>query len=274
MDASSTYFANTAVNVSTFRQASNNVPFFSDFSIAVLNFNDLKNTWNNDSKVLDEFINTPSDENKINDTAVTLNSTAGFGPISQNLAPGNYFIWVTRGVDPKEIISWNLIKVMPFSSSIIIGDGTDTAIQGQNLNVNITINSSAPAENYTYVSSIINRSDFSDNLGDINITWSSGQTLAQATRVNGTVINNSNGLTDIIPRSNTTRFTNNLFSANLTLKTGTLPAGSYLVNTVVFNNTNLSVAFNQSSITLITLTSITVSPSIFQRLWAATEPRF
>lgn len=258
VEASSTYFANAPVNISTFKQASDNIPFFSDFSIAFLNFDDLKNTWNNDSKVLDGLVNTASDENKINETQVTLDVNGKSGTLSQNLAPGNYFIWVTRGVNPKEIITWNIINVMPFNSSVAVGDGSGTAIPGHDLNVSIVLDSSAPAENYTYITSIINRSDYADNLGNININWSSTQTLANATMVNGIPLDTANGLTDIIPRSNTTRATTGLTSAVLTLKVGALPAGSYFVHTAVFNSTNRLVGFNQSPLTLTPMNTIIV----------------
>ncbi|MEQ9731559.1 MAG: PGF-pre-PGF domain-containing protein [Candidatus Methanoperedens sp.] len=260
IDASSS-FANTVVNVSTFKQVSYSIPFFSDFSIAVINFDDLKDTWNNNSKLFDEFLTTAKDENEINVTTVPLNSAGDFGPINQDLKPGNYLIMVTNGTNPKKIISWNGVKVMPFNSSFAVGDGTGAAAQGHDLNVTITLNSSAPIEKYTYVTSIINRTDFNDNVGKINITCSSCLTLAQAATINGTILNNANGLRDIIPRSNTTRTTVNSISAVLTLKTGTLPAGSYLVNTVVFNSTNLSVAFNQSSITLVPTATPTPTPT-------------
>ncbi len=254
VDASNS-FANTAVNISTFKQVSNNVPFFSDFSIALLNFNDLKNTWNNDTKVLDELITTINNENKINETNVTLNAFGDSSTLSQNLAPGNYLILVTKGTDPKEIITWNIVKVMPFTSTIVVGDGSGAAGQGMDLNVSISL--SGPLDNYTYITSIINRSDYADKIGNVNISWNQSGSLANSTRVNGTLISTANSITDIIPRSNTTRTTINSTTANLTLKTGSLPNGSYLVHTVVFNSTNFSVAFDQ---TLLTLNPSTTTP--------------
>lgn len=254
VDASDS-FAGVQVNVSTFKQVSNNVPFFSDLSVALLDFSDLKNTWNNDTKILDEFITAVNNENKINEIMVTLNSGGDYGPLSQNLVPGNYLILVTKGSDPREIITWNIIKVMPFSSSIVVGDGTGTAAPGSDFNVNISLSSSAPEESYTYITSIINRSDYADNLGKINITWDSSQTLAQATRINGIVMNDASALTDIIPRSSTTRTTASSKSAGLTLNTAALPAGSYLVHTMAFNSTNLMVAFDQRLLTLSSATT-------------------
>src|SRR5574341_1844360 len=120
-------FANTAVNISTYRQVSGNIPFFSDFSIALLNFDDLKNTWNNDTEVLDEFITAASDENIINETSVTLDASGNYGTLSQNLAAGNYLILVTTGTDPKSIITWNIVKVVPFGSTVTVGNGSGTA---------------------------------------------------------------------------------------------------------------------------------------------------
>ncbi len=250
VDASSLYFANKKVNVSTFKQGSSNVPFFSDLSFAVLNFNDLKNTWNNDTKVLDEFISALDDTNNISETSVTLDPSGNYGPITQNLGPGNYLVMVTRGDDPREIITFNNIQVLPFNSSINIGDGSGNAPQGMDLQVSISLPPSAPIENYTYITSIINRSDYANNLGDINITWGSDQTLAQATSVNGVVLDNASALIDIIPYSSTAKITTDSKSANLALNTGALLAGRYLVHTVVFNGTNLSVAFDQSLVTL------------------------
>ncbi|MCZ7381912.1 MAG: right-handed parallel beta-helix repeat-containing protein, partial [Candidatus Methanoperedens sp.] len=252
VDASNT-FANMVVNVSTYKQVSGSVPFFSDHSTTLLNnIDDLKNLWNNNSKVLDEFLSIVDDVSRINETTVTLDSNGDSGQLSQNLAPGRYLIMVTNGTDPKKIIAWNVIIVIPFSSSIIIGDGTGNATQGTDLIVNVSLNSTAPAENYTYTTTIINRGDYADNLGNINITWGPGQTLAQATSINGIILNSANALTDIIPLSNTTKITTNSKSVNMTLKTGALSSGSYLVNTLVFNSTNFSVVFNQSLLTLTT----------------------
>jgi PGF-pre-PGF domain-containing protein/methanogen extracellular protein (TIGR04279 family) len=248
VDASNS-FANTAVNVTTYKLVSNNVPFFSDFSIALLNFDDLKNAWSNNTKVMDDLINTASDVNKINESTVTLNATGVTGILSQNLAPGNYLILVTKGTNPKEIITSNVVKVMPFSSTIIVGDGSGGAGQGLDLNVSISL-SGAPAGNYTYITSIINRSDYADNIGNINITWNSSGTLANSTTVNGIRLGLANSISDIIPRSNTSRMTTGSTSAILTLKTGSLPVGSYLVHTIVFNSNNSPVAFNQSLLTL------------------------
>jgi PGF-pre-PGF domain-containing protein/methanogen extracellular protein (TIGR04279 family) len=248
VDASSS-FAGTTVNVTTYRLVSNNVPFFSDISFALLNFNDLKNTWNNETKVLEELINTANDGNKVYEVTKTLDSAGDTGTISQSLAPGNYLILVTKGTNPKEIITSNIVRVMPFSSTTVVGDNSGFAAIGLDLNVNAILSSSAPSASYTYITSIINRSDYADKLGNINISWNS-ETLAQATRVNDKILNNANEITDIIPRSNIIRTTTSSKSANIVLKTGALTAGSYLVNTLVLNGTNLSVAFDQRLLTL------------------------
>ncbi|MCX9025954.1 MAG: TIGR04279 domain-containing protein, partial [Candidatus Methanoperedens sp.] len=259
IDASA-IFKNASVNISTYSQISNTVPFFSDLSVALLDFNDLKNKWSNKSKVLDDLVNTASDQSKINETKVNLNSGGDSVYISQNLPAGNYLILVTKGTDPKEIITFTIVRVMPFTSTITV---PSTGTAGSDINVGVSL-SSAPSGNYTYITSIINREDYSDNIGNVNITWSGRQNLSQATRINGIVLADANALTDIIPRSNTTRTTINSTTATLTLKTGALPAGSYFLHTIVFNSSNQSVAFNQSSFTLTystpVLTAITVSP--------------
>ncbi len=247
VDASNS-FANTAVNVTTYRLVSNNVPFFSDFSVALLNFDDLKNAWSNNTMVMDDLINTANDQDKINESTVMLNATGDTGTLIQNLAPGNYLVLVTKGTNPKEIITTNVVKVMPFNSTIIVGDGSGGARQGLNLNVSVSL-SGAPA-NYTYITSIINRDDYADNIGDINISWNSSGTLANSTTVNGILLGSANSLTDIIPRSNTSRTTTGSTSAILTLKTGSLPVGSYLVHTIVFSSSNQPVAFDQRLLTL------------------------
>ncbi|MCZ7384650.1 MAG: TIGR04279 domain-containing protein [Candidatus Methanoperedens sp.] len=260
VDASDTFAANMVVNVSTYKQLNGSVPFFSDQSATLLNnIDDLKNSWNNNSKVLDEFLSIIDDASRINETTVTLDSNGDSGQISQDLAPGRYLVMVTNGTDPKKIIAWNAIIVVPFNSSVIIGGGTGTATQGTDLIVNVSLNSTAPAEDYTYTTTIINRGDYADNLGNINITWGPGQTLAQATRINGTILNSADALTDIIPLSNSAKITTNSKSANMTLKTGALSPGSYLVNTLVFNSTNFSVVFNQSLLTLAPASSINIT---------------
>ncbi len=251
VDASDTFAVNMGVDVSTYKQVNGNVPFFSDHSATLLNnIDDLKNLWNNDSEVLDEFLSIIDDVRRINETTITLDSNGDSGQLSQNLAPGRYLVMVTNGTDPKKIIAWNAIIVMPFNSSFIIGDGTGTATQGTDLIVNVSLNSTAPAEDYTYATTIINRDDYKVKLGKINITWGPGQTLAQATRINDVILNSANALTDIIPLSNSAKTTTNSKSVNMTLKTGALSSGSYLVNTFVFNSTNFSVAFDQSLLTL------------------------
>jgi len=250
VDASDT-FANKVVDVSTYKQANGDVPFFSDHSAALMNnIDDLKNLWNNDSEVLDEFLTIIDNASRINKTTITLNSFGDSGQISHDLTPGRYLVMVTKGTDPTEIIAWNTIIVLPFDSTFNIGNGAGTATQGTDLFVNVSLNPTAPAGDYTYATTIINRGDYADNLGNISITWGSGQTLAQATSINGTILNDANALTDIIPLSDSAKITTNSKSANMTLKTGALSSGSYLVNTIVFNSTNYSVAFNQSLLTL------------------------
>ncbi len=250
VDASDT-FANKVVDVSTYKQANGNVPFFSDHSAALLNnIDDLKNLWNNDSEVLDEFLTIIDDASRINKTTITLDSFGDSGQISQNLVPGRYLVMVTKGTDPTEIIAWNTIIVLPFDSSFNIGNGAGTATQGIDLFVNVSLNPTAPAGDYTYATTIINRDDYKVKLGNISITWGPGQTLAQATSINGTILNDANALTDIIPLSNSAKITTDSKTVNMTLQTGALSSGSYLVNTFVFNSTNYSVAFDQSLLTL------------------------
>lgn len=61
-------FANYTVNITTYKQISSNVPFFSDLSVALLDFNDLKNKWSSNSTVLNELLNTTADSNIVNKT--------------------------------------------------------------------------------------------------------------------------------------------------------------------------------------------------------------
>lgn len=56
-------FANYSVNITTYKQISSNVPFYSDLSVALLDFNDLKNKWSSNSAVLNELLNTTGDSN-------------------------------------------------------------------------------------------------------------------------------------------------------------------------------------------------------------------
>ncbi|MCZ7355897.1 MAG: PGF-pre-PGF domain-containing protein [Candidatus Methanoperedens sp.] len=250
-------FPNTMVNVSIYKQISGNLPFFSDFSIALLNLADLKDTWNNNTKVMDELLDTVfNDLNNVSKMPIKLGGSGNSESITQNLPAGNYLIMVTNGTDPKKIITWNIIKVMPFNSAITVGDDSGFAPQGLDLDVNISL-SGAPPGSYTYITSIINSSDYRINIGKINISWNSSGTLANSATVNGTLLDSATALTDIIPRSNISRTTTGSTSAILKLKTGSLPTGSYFVNTVVFNNTNLSVAFDQ---TLLTLQPTTTTP--------------
>lgn len=147
---------------------------------------------------------------------------------------------------------------MPFNSTISV---PTTGTIGSDVSVSVSL-SGAPLENYTYISSIIKWTDYNDDIGDINISWTSGHTLVESVRINGTLLDDASSLTDIIPRSNTTRNTTNSTSKTLTLSTTSLPAGTYFVHTVVFNSTNQSVAFNQSTITLSAATSITTNITI------------
>jgi len=238
-------FANYAVNITTYKQISSNVPFFSDLSVALLDFNDLKNKWSSNSTVLNELLNTTSDSNIVNQTTVTLDGSGDYDG-SLNLSAGNYLILVTNGTDPKQIITSTMVKVMPFSSTITV---PTTGTIGSDVSVSVSL-TGAPSENYTYISSIIKWTDYNNNIGDINISWTSGHTLVESVRINGTLLETANSLTDIIPRSNTTRNTTNSTTKILTLSTTSLPEGTYFVHTVVFNSTNQTVAFNQSTITL------------------------
>ena len=198
-------FANYNVNISTYREISNNLPFYSDMSVALLDFDDLKNKWSSNSTVLNELLNTTADSNLVTETPVTLNASGDADDLSMNLPAGNYLILVTNGTDPKQIITSTIVKVMPFSSSISVPTtgtiGTDVSVP-----INLT---GAPSENYTYISSIIKWTDYNNNIGDINISWASGHPLVESVRINGTLLQAASSLTDIIPRSNTTRNTTN-----------------------------------------------------------------
>ena len=239
-------FANYVVNITTYKQISNNVPFFSDISVALLDLNDLKNKWSSDSTVLNELVNTIDNSNIVNETNVTLDGSGDYNDGSQNLPAGSYLILVTNGTDPKQIITSTMVRVAPFNSTITV---PTTGTIGSDVSVSVSL-SGAPPENYTYISSIIKWTDYNSNIGNTNISWTSGKTLVQSVRINGTLLDNASSLTDIIPGSNTTRNTTNSTNKTLTLSTTSLPAGDYLVHTVVFNSTNQTVAFNQSTITL------------------------
>ncbi len=202
-------------------------------------------------------MNTTGDSNLENETRVTLDASGDYNDGSLNLSAGNYLILVTNGTDPKQIITSTMVKVMPFSSTITV---PTTGTIGSDVSVSVSL-SGAPSENYTYISSIIKWTDYNNDIGDINISWTSGHTLVESVRINGTLLDNASSLTDIIPRSNTTRNTTNSTNKTLTLSTTSLPAGTYFVHTVVFNSTNQTVAFNQSTITLSAASTTTTSSS-------------
>ncbi len=248
-------FANYTVNITTYKQISSNVPFFSDLSVALLDFNDLKNKWSSNSTVLNELLNTTADSNIVNKTTVTLNGSGDYDNLNLSLSAGNYLILVTNGTDPKQIITSTIVKVMPYNSTITV---PSTGAIGSDVSVSVSL-SGAPSENYTYISNIIKWTDYNDDIGDINISWTSGNTLVESVIINGTLLDSASSLTSIIPGSNTTRNTTNSTTKTLTLSTTSLPAGDYFVHTVVFNSTNQTVAFNQSTITLSAASTTTTS---------------